>query len=42
MQIYVSHNGEEFGPYYIDDLRIDFACGSLVASDLARREDTAD
>jgi hypothetical protein len=36
--IYVSHNGEEFGPYYIDDLRIDFACGCLLAGDLARYE----
>jgi uncharacterized protein DUF4339 len=38
MNIYVSRNGEEFGPYFIDDLRIDFASGSLSASDLARFE----
>ena len=38
MEIYVSHNGEEFGPYTIEDARTDFACGCLLASDLARYE----
>ena len=42
MNIYVSRNGEEFGPYSIDDLRIDFACGCLLASDLARYEDATE
>jgi len=38
MNIYVSRNGEEFGPYFIDELQIDFACGCLLPSDLARYE----
>jgi hypothetical protein len=42
MKIYVSHHGEEFGPYSIEDVRIDFACGCLLASDLARYEGAAE
>jgi hypothetical protein len=42
MHIYVSHNGEEFGPYSIDDLRIDFASGCLLSSDLAREENASE
>ena len=42
MNIYVSHNGEEFGPYSIEDVRIDFACGCLLSSDLARYEDATE
>jgi GYF domain 2 len=38
MQIYVSHNGEEFGPYSVEDLRLDFASGCLLPSDYARHE----
>jgi len=38
MQIYVSHNGEEFGPYSVEDLRLDFASGCLLPSDYARQE----
>lgn len=42
MHIYVSHNGEEFGPYSIEDLRIDYASGCLLSSDLARNEDASE
>lgn len=42
MNIYVSRHGEEFGPYFIDDLRIDFASGCLLASDLVKYEGAAE
>jgi hypothetical protein len=41
MRIYVSHNGEEFGPYSVEDLRLDFASGSLLPSDFARHENAS-
>ena len=42
MQIYVSHNGEEFGPYLVEDLRLDFASGCLLPSDFARHENASE
>lgn len=42
MQIYVSHNGEEFGPYSVEDLRLDFASGCLLPSDYARHENASE
>ena len=38
MQVYISRNGDEFGPYTIEDVRTDLTSGCLLRSDLARLE----
>ncbi len=40
MNYYISRGGRQYGPYTLSDLQRYFAEGSIVAGDLARREDS--
>lgn len=40
MNYYIGRGGEQYGPYSLQDLQRYFSQGSIVATDMARREDS--
>ena len=42
MQIHISRNGQQFGPYSLDDVRAQLASGAILPTDLAWKEGAPD